>query len=76
MENHSVDVPWWNELVNGLPNPIVQNGFIDVPDGPGLGIESLNDDMIQAHLAPDDPELWASTEMWDEDIISHDRLWS
>ena len=75
LENHSVDVPWWNELVNGLPNPIVQNGFIEVPDGPGLGIESLNDEVIQAHLSTDERELWASTEMWDEDF-SNDRLWS
>jgi len=48
---------------------------IEVPDGPGLGIESLNDEVIQAHLSPDEPELWASTEMGDEDF-SHDRLWS
>ena len=40
-----------------------------------VGIESLNDEVIQAHLSPDEPELWASTEMWDKDY-SNDRLWS
>lgn len=40
-----------------------------------VGIESLNDEVIQAHLSPDEPELWASTEMWDRDY-SNDRLWS
>ena len=75
LENHSVDVPWWNEIANGLPNPIVQDGFIEVPDAPGLGIESLNDEVIREHLAPDEPELWASTEEWDMEY-SHDRLWS
>jgi L-alanine-DL-glutamate epimerase-like enolase superfamily enzyme len=75
MENHSVDIPWWNEIVNGLPNPIIQDGFIQVPDAPGLGIDSLNDEVIQAHLDPEDPGLWVSTEEWDEDN-SHDRLWS
>ena len=75
LENHSVDVPWWNEIVNGLPNPIVQDGFIEVPDAPGLGIESLNDEVIREHLAPDEAELWASTEEWDTEY-SHDRLWS
>ncbi|MBN1401783.1 MAG: mandelate racemase/muconate lactonizing enzyme family protein [Anaerolineae bacterium] len=75
LENHNVDTPWWNELVTGLPNPIIQNGFIDVPDGPGLGIESLNDDMIREHIDPTDPTLWEPTDEWD-DNLAHDRLWS
>jgi L-alanine-DL-glutamate epimerase-like enolase superfamily enzyme len=75
LENHSVDTPWWNELVTGLPNPIIQNGFIDVPDTPGLGIESLNDEMIKEHLDPSDPTLWEPTDAWD-DSPAHDRLWS
>ena len=75
LENHSVDTPWWNDLATGLPNPIVQNGYIDVPDGPGLGIDALRDDVIAEHLAPDDRGLWEPTTEWDEDL-SHDRLWS
>lgn len=75
LENHAADVPWWNEIVNGLPNPIIQDGFIQVPDAPGLGIESLNDEVIRAHLAPEERALWASTEEWDDET-SHDRLWS
>ena len=49
--------------------------FIEVPDGPGLGIESLNDAVIRAHLDPLDPGLWESTAEWDDDR-SNDRLWS
>jgi L-alanine-DL-glutamate epimerase-like enolase superfamily enzyme len=75
LENHSIDVPWWDEIVNGLPNPIIQDGFIEVPDRPGLGIESLNDDVIRAHLAPLDTGLWEPTAEWDDDR-SNDRLWS
>jgi L-alanine-DL-glutamate epimerase-like enolase superfamily enzyme len=30
---------WWYDIVDGLPNPIVENGFIKVWDRPGLGIE-------------------------------------
>jgi L-alanine-DL-glutamate epimerase-like enolase superfamily enzyme len=75
LENHSVDVPWWNEIANGLPNPIVQDGFIEVPEAPGLGIESLNDEVIAAHLAPEESGLWAPTDEWDAER-SHDRLWS
>ncbi len=74
-EYHSVDVPWWNDLVTGLPNPIVQGGFVEVPDSPGLGIEALNDEVITEHLHPLYPELWRSTSEWDDEW-SHDRTWS
>lgn len=75
LENHSVDVPWWDDLVTGLPKPIVQNGYISVPDGPGLGIESLCDETIAAHLDPADTGLWEPTAQYDR-LDSHDRLWS
>ena len=29
---------WWYDIVEGLPNPIVKKGFIDVWDRPGLGV--------------------------------------
>ena len=75
LENHSIDIPWWNDIANGLPNPIIQDGFIVVPDAPGLGIESLNDEVIAEHIDPTEPGLWESTGEWDVDY-SHDRLWS
>ena len=75
LENHSVDTPWWNELVKGLPNPIIQNGFIEVPDSPGLGIESLNDEAIREHLGPGDSAMWEPTDEWNDEW-AHDRLWS
>jgi L-alanine-DL-glutamate epimerase-like enolase superfamily enzyme len=75
LEFHSADVPWWDDLVTGLPRPIVQDGTITVPDGPGLGIEGLNDEVIREHLDPRVPGLWEPTDEWDEER-SHDRLWS
>lgn len=30
---------WWYSIVRGLPDPIVVDGFIDVWDAPGLGLE-------------------------------------
>jgi L-alanine-DL-glutamate epimerase-like enolase superfamily enzyme len=30
---------WWYDIVKGLPNPIVKEGFIEVWDRPGLGVE-------------------------------------
>ncbi|RME56484.1 MAG: mandelate racemase/muconate lactonizing enzyme family protein, partial [Caldilineae bacterium] len=29
---------WWYDIVEGLPDPIVENGFIQVWDRPGLGV--------------------------------------
>ena len=75
LEYHSVDVPWWDDISNGLPKPLVKNGYIQVPNTPGLGIESLNDEVIAAHLHPDIPGLWEPTDQWNDDW-AHDRLWS
>jgi len=75
LEYHSTDIPWWDELARGLPRPLVNAGFIEVPDGPGLGIESLDDEIIRAHLHPELPGLWEPTDSWDHER-SHDRLWS
>ena len=75
LEFHSVDVPWWNDLVTGLPKPIVNNGYITVPDKPGLGIDELVDDVIAEHIHPDYPGIWLPTDEWNNDY-SHDRLWS
>jgi L-alanine-DL-glutamate epimerase-like enolase superfamily enzyme len=46
---------WWYEIVDGLPNPIVKNGYIDVGawDKPGLGI-SFNVKAAKAHLSDED----------------------
>ena len=73
LELHSVDVPWWGELVN--PNLKYDGGFIDVPNAPGLGIESLNEELIAGTLHPAFPEAWSSTAEWNDEW-SNDRQWS
>ncbi len=75
MELHSVDVPWWADMVNGLPKPLVRDGFIRVPEGPGLGIESLNEDVLRRHLNENIPGMWEPTDQWDREF-SNDRIWS
>jgi L-alanine-DL-glutamate epimerase-like enolase superfamily enzyme len=72
MENHSVDVPWWNDLVTGIQTPIVNKGFITVPDGPGLGV-TLNDEVVKQHLL--EPGYFEPTPEWNTDR-STDRQWS
>jgi L-alanine-DL-glutamate epimerase-like enolase superfamily enzyme len=75
LENHSVDVPWWNQLVTGLPDPLIQDGHIQVPDKPGLGFDRLNEELIRQHLDPKDPGYFEPTDSWNEER-AHERLWS
>jgi L-alanine-DL-glutamate epimerase-like enolase superfamily enzyme len=72
LENHSVDVPWWSDLVEGVEKPIVNHGFITVPENPGLGV-TLNDEVMKQHLL--EPGYFEPTPEWDKER-SHDRLWS
>ena len=48
-EFHSADIPWWEDIVEGLEKPIIKDGFVTVPDNPGLGIE-LNEKAVRKHL--------------------------
>ncbi len=73
LENHSLDVPWWDDLVTGVEKPIVNRGYIKVPEAPGLGV-TLNDDAVKEHLMPG-TGFFEPTTMWDNER-SADRLWS
>ena len=74
LENHSLDVPWWSSLVQEYTRaPMVNHGWIDVPDRPGLGV-TLNEDMVRQHLAPG-TGYFEPTPEWDHER-SWDRLWS
>lgn len=73
LEHHSVDIPWWEDLVKDIPKPLVIDGFAKVPEGPGLGID-LNEEVIKEHLQ-DGTEYFAPTEEWNTDR-SNDRWWS
>ena len=72
LENHSVDVPWWGDLVEGVEKPIINHGFITVPEKPGLGV-TLNDEVMKKHLR--EPGYFEPTNEWDKER-SNDRLWS
>jgi L-alanine-DL-glutamate epimerase-like enolase superfamily enzyme len=74
LENHSLDVPWWSSLIEeGVKSPIVNHGWIEVPDRPGLGV-TLNEDVVRRHLAPG-TGYFEPTPQWDQER-SWDRLWS
>ncbi|MGD0921302.1 MAG: mandelate racemase/muconate lactonizing enzyme family protein [Terriglobia bacterium] len=73
LENHSVDIPWWGDLVEGIEKPIVNRGYVKVPEKPGLGI-TLNEEVVKQHLLPGTGYFEPTTE-WDKER-SWDRLWS
>lgn len=74
LENHSLDVPFWQDLVTGIDKPIINKGFIKVPDAPGLGV-TLNDDEVKRHLKPG-TEYFAPTPQWDEKQSLDDATFS
>ena len=73
LENHAVDVPYWSDLVDGIEKPIVNHGYITVPDKPGLGI-TLNEAACKQHLA--EPGWFEPTDQWNNIGRPNDRLWS
>jgi len=51
LEFHGQDVPFWDDLIIGPPKPLIRNGRIDVPTGPGLGVE-LNEPVAREFAKP------------------------
>jgi L-alanine-DL-glutamate epimerase-like enolase superfamily enzyme len=51
------DPSWWYDIVDGLPDPIVKDGFIDVWDRPGMGVE-FDVPAARQHLNPEDKDFF------------------
>ncbi len=75
VEYHSSDVAWWNDLANGIDNPVIKDGFATVPNKPGLGIDSLNEELIAEHIHKKYPGQWEPTDEWNKEW-ANDRTWS
>lgn len=73
LEHHAVDSPKFEDLVTGIEKPIVQNGYVKVPEKPGIGVD-LNEDVVKEFLVEGE-KLFAPTPEWDK-IRAWDRLWS
>jgi L-alanine-DL-glutamate epimerase-like enolase superfamily enzyme len=78
MECHDVDNPHYDGLVDGVPKPFVKDGFVQVPSGPGLGIE-LNEKAVKEALRrrrrDPDKEFFPPSDQWERER-SNDRQWS
>jgi L-alanine-DL-glutamate epimerase-like enolase superfamily enzyme len=52
LEFHARDVPWWGDLVRRVDDPdapVIEDGYIDLPEGPGLGVE-LDPEVAERYL--------------------------
>jgi len=66
MECHAVDfLSWWQQLITGVPQPLIDRGYITVPDAPGLGVE-LNEPVVKEHLRK--PGYFDPATKWDDSI--------
>ncbi len=50
-EHHYPEISWYDSLIDGVPKPLMENGFVQIPDGPGLGI-TPNAAAMNAHGSP------------------------
>jgi len=48
LEFHGREIPWWNDLCEG-DKPFIRDGFMQVSERPGIGVE-LNDDVAKSLL--------------------------
>ncbi len=78
LEFHDADTSSYDDLVEGLPKPLVKDGFVQVPDRPGLGItlnEAAVKDALRRRGRDPEREFFPPTEQWNVER-SNDRLWS
>ena len=47
LEFHHLNEPIWDALVH--ESPLIENGYIRVPEGPGLGV-TLNEEVVRKHM--------------------------
>ena len=51
------DPKWWYDIVDGLPDPIVRNGLIEVWDRSGMGVE-INPEKARPYLLEEDASFF------------------
>jgi L-alanine-DL-glutamate epimerase-like enolase superfamily enzyme len=63
VEHHGLDFPYFNDLVTGIDPGFMSEGYVTVPNAPGLGVD-LNEEVIREHMKPG-TEYFAETSYWD-----------
>ena len=76
LENHAVDLPWWDDLIDGIDKPLIVDGYAPVPEGPGLGFGELNEAAIRQRMDETrEGGYFEASDAWDGEW-SRDHLWS
>lgn len=70
-EWHQPEMPWYKDITDVWP--LVKNGYIPVPNGPGMGIK-VNEEAIRP-LCRQGQFFTDPTTQWDTQL-GHDRTWS
>ena len=65
----------WFSLVKGLPDALIKDGYVQVPDAPGLGIEDINDNTVKKYLHKERCGFFEDTVEWNGEW-ANDREWS
>ena len=72
LEHHGLDVPHWADLVTGLDPDYMAEGYVKVPETPGLGID-LNMEAIERNLRHPGT-AFQSTEDWDRQRLGLEQM--
>lgn len=62
LEHHGLDLPFWGSLVTGMDDDYMADGYVNVPEKPGLGVD-LNLEAIEANLRTPGT-MFLPTEEW------------
>ena len=72
-EFHSSEVPFWNDLVQGLPKPLIHGlGSTRFPENPGLGV-TLNEEVARRYTSTTEARF-SSEEEHDKEQEEEDDL--
>ncbi len=72
VEHHGLDVKFWADMVTGLDPDYMGEGYVKVPEAPGLGLD-LNLEVIEANLRTPGT-LFQPTEYWDKKRVGFERV--
>ena len=67
VEHHGLDLPFFRDLVTGLDADYMADGYVAVPDKPGLGVD-LNAEEIRRQLR-EGAEYFADTSDWNSNRV-------
>ena len=77
LENHAVDLPWWDDLIDGIEKPLIVDGLREAcRKAPGLGFGELNEEAIREHMDASRREGYFEPSVGWDDERSLDHLWS